>query len=476
MRAPFEYAGGSTTHSQNVTIDDQYTQNYYPEIEGPGATAQISLRPTPGLLRLFDAGVGPARSDGIEFMGKLYYVSGNKLIECATDLASGVEVGTLSTNGGRVSMDASPTELGIVDGTSIYRWDGTTFSTIADADAPNGANTITWLDFYFICEVSGTGRFQISALNDLTSWDALDFATAESSRDDLIAVKATTNELWLIGEWTTEIYYNSGNPVFPFEPMGHGVIMVGTKSPHTVRLNQNGELTWLATYREGGFDIIKASTGGRQIISDANIARRINDQSSNNIDDAYASVYGQAGHSFYVLNFPDGSTPITMVYDYRTTFWHDRLCYGLTRHRCAGIGYYNKKVVVFDYNGSTVYQWKLDQYDDNGDMIQRIRRMAILSNNGLPLMIDSIEIEFKPGTAGAADQTFQVALRYSKTGRDGTYTPDLVRTNKQGEYKGRFKWGPLGRGYRFHIETTVTSKAEVVVGKAYLNVRSGFNA
>jgi len=50
------------------------------------------------------------------------------------------------------------------------------------------ADTVVFQGGRFIVNRSGTGQFYLSASYDGTTWDATEFATAESFPDDLVAV------------------------------------------------------------------------------------------------------------------------------------------------------------------------------------------------------------------------------------------------------------------------------------------------
>lgn len=482
MRIPIPFNGG-TTESQSVVINNQKAVNYYPAQESPGAKSPVTLRPTPGLKKLFSASLGPGRSNGIVFQNKMYFVSHDKLIESTSDLSSGTEIGTLNTIGGRVVMAASPTELILVDGEYGYHWDGTTFSVISDPDFPT-ATHIAWLDFYFIANDVGTGQFYKSGLNDGLSWNPLDFATAESQPDKLLAVYTTNNELWLLGEYTTEVYYNSGNPDFPFEQIPHGVLDIGIQAPYSIAQNQSGELVWLASSKHGANDVVKARVGGFQIISDADTGWVLEGlQTNGNLNicqsifgssDAYAWIYTQAAHTFYVITFPKND--ITKVYDFRENFWHDRKSYQLGRHRASGYVFFNRKHVIFDYDNASVYHWCLETRDDDGAPIERIRRGMIVHKDRKDIFVSRFELEFEPGQGlvnGQGDNP-QVMLRYTRNG--SIWSHELWRPiGKIGEYNARSVWDSLGSGRQLQFESVITDPVKPILVGAYIDIEEGYH-
>jgi hypothetical protein len=195
------------------------------------------------------------------------------------------------------------------------------FAQITDGTSRR-ARTCAFQDGYFIMEVPNSGRFMITALYDGTSVDALDFATAEGSPDNTVAVLVDHRELWIFGEKTTEVYWNSGNADFPFERIQGAFIENGCLAPHaarrwTTRSSGSGATTrarrWCGA--PNGYTPLR--------ISNHKVEFAI--QGYGDISDAFAYCYQDEGHSFYVLTFP--SADKTWVFDASTNEWHERSYY-----------------------------------------------------------------------------------------------------------------------------------------------------
>lgn len=138
LQVPF--AGGEF-EARASNVNAQRTINLYPEVTQAGAKQKIVLYGTPGLNRQTAAGVGPIRSNGSEFKGKLYFVSKDELYSVdSTNTATAV--GTLQTETGRCTLAAGRGALLVVDGASGYVWDGATFLDLATF-ARQGTNQIT---------------------------------------------------------------------------------------------------------------------------------------------------------------------------------------------------------------------------------------------------------------------------------------------------------------------------------------------
>src|SRR5206468_3572218 len=84
-----------------------------------------------------------------------------------------------------------------------------------DDEAFYGADFVDILDTYAIFNRPGTNQFYLSGSNDIT-FDALDFASAESNFEPIVRPIVSHGELVLFKRTVTEIWRASGNPDFPY--------------------------------------------------------------------------------------------------------------------------------------------------------------------------------------------------------------------------------------------------------------------
>jgi hypothetical protein len=92
------------------------------------------------------------------------------------------------------------------------------FKQIDDPDFP-GAVTVGYLDGYFVFNEPNSQRIWITSLQDGTSIDPLDFASAEGSPDGLVSILVDHREAWLFGTNSVEVWYDSGAADFPLSPV-----------------------------------------------------------------------------------------------------------------------------------------------------------------------------------------------------------------------------------------------------------------
>lgn len=457
---------GDTAQSRVTAANSQVSINLYPKLEKPQSRNVIGLYSTPGLLYLFSAGLGPCRSQGVEFKGNLYFVSGNNLIKITSNLVA-TQVGTLNTTSGRCGIAAGRDYLMIVDGTNGYYFDGTTFTQIVDADFPV-ADYVCWLDGYFIVNSHGTDKWHISAIDNPATWAALDFAQAEARPDFIRRVDVLDGKVWAFGDLTTQAFWESGNAAFPFDPiLPNGVFEWGLLAVDSLAKNENAFM-FLAKNERGDAVVLMISGLQAQVISDRDLEWQINNLAT--LTDAQGFFYRQAGETFYVLTFPSGG--VTHVYDFATGLWHQRQSQGLRRWRPAGYGIIGSTHIVGDYLSNKFYELDFDTHTDNGEVITRLRRGPVFSDKNNRIFFNRLEILFEAGVGLITGQGSnpQAMLRWSD---DGGYTWSNERwtaIGAIGQRRWRAVWNQLGGSFARVFEVSVSDPVPITIMDAYADI------
>ena len=464
-RIPIPFNGPSF-ESRSPQTNDQLTVNWYPRPEQGGAKSKLTLAPTPGLTLLGTATNGPCRSNGVVFKGDAYFVSGNRLIKIdSSDTIT--NIGSLNTSDGRASIAAGKSSLMVTDGVNGYSYDGTTFAVI-------GSNLLTasyceWVDNYFIIVNNDTNVFQISALDDPTTWSATDIASAEKRADNAVRPVWFRGDLMIAGTETCELYFNSGNADFPWDVYPNAVFEWGAAAVDSVSVLSN-TVFMLASSREGGYVVLRMSSETPQIISNKDLEWQISQLSS--ISDAIGFAYRQFGHSFYQLTFPSANR--TFVWDDTTQVWHERQS-GTDRHRAAGHVFFNGKNIVGDHTSGKYYSQDASNYTDNGSTIFRIRRAPVAHKDRKRIFYNRLDIDFDFGSGLTSGQGSdpQAMLRWSD---DGGYTwkdEQWRGIGKIGEYSRRARWSSIGASRNRVFELRVSDPVNVRVIDAYADIELG---
>ncbi len=437
--------------------------------------ARAALIGTPGLVVFCDLNKY-AEVRGLDVMESfLYAVCGDTVYRIDSG-GSSTSLGTIGTSSGHVWMADNGTQLMIVDGDSGYIVTGSTLTEITDSDFPTPAS-LTYQDGYFIVSRKDTGEFYISALLDGTSWDATDYATAEGAPDDLVAILSDHRELWLFGEDSTEIWYNSGAS-FPFDRIEGAFIEKGCIAPASPAKLDNS-VYWLDDQGQ----VERAAGYTPKVISTPEINHQIETYST--ISDAIGFGCVQGGHAFYLLTFP--SADKTWVFDATTGLWHERQSFKENsvehgRHRANCYAYFNRKHLVGDYQNGKIYELSSETYKDDGQVMKAIRTAPPVHMDRKNIFFHSFEIEFKAGVGlitNDADigtgQDPQAILQWSDDEGRTWSNEHWASMGKIGETTRRAIWRRLGVSRNRTFRLTITDPVERVITGAYLEAEVGMS-
>lgn len=428
--------GGDVSRSRAVNL-------YLSAMEAP-AKAQFVLASVPGLIQRATGGVEVRGC--IDAGGRAFFVAGATLYELASDWTLTAR-GTLNTSTGPVSMAWGLTQLVIVDNPNGYvlRLSSNAFSSITDEDWP-GATSVGYLNGFFTFVVPGGQQAYVSAIDDATTIDALDYVSAERVPDDLVAQIVVFGEQWLIGSLSSEVWSASGavSADYPLQRNNGANSDIGCLAPFSVAPLDNGFML-IGRDRNGSGMVYRANGLQLQRVSTQAIEQAL--QASTDLSAAVAYVYQQAGLTFWCVNAPGLSS--TWCYEVSTGTWHERcdldsigqLVSGRVTHAMFAHG----KVIGFDADGY-VYELSRTTYTNAGDPLVRLR---VSPNAVTPTRERQAFSEFVADvTTGEAlqGQEFFAELSYSNDGGK-TWGSWIARSvGKVGEYFSRLFWTRLGMG------------------------------
>lgn len=467
---------GPTYAIQSVNIDCQRCVNLYPQLNElrTQPNGEIgALISVPGKRLFASVGDGPIRGMLATASGSLVVVSGASVYR-VDSVGNTTLVGSLATTTGRVGLADNGNQVIIVDGPYGYvigLVDGT-FQTITADGFPGGTNVV-FQDGYFIVNSPGTGQFAISALYDGMTWDAADFATAEGSPDDLVTLLSCRRQIWLFGEKTIEVWWNSGDANFPFSRFDGAFIEYGCVAPFTAQVFQN-TVIWVGAGSNANGIVWMANGYQPQRISNHAVEYAI--QKAGDLSTATAYAYQKNGHLFYVLNLPNSDT--SWVYDVSTQQWHERSAlvgglYARDRGECYAWCY--GKDLVGDYENGNVYALDDQVYTDNGEVLKRMRRSPHVDANMRRVFHQRFQIDAQMGTPIETGQGSdpQICLRYSDD-FGNTWSAERWRSlGKTGMFRNRTYWDRLGQSRTRVYEISVTDPVPVVITGAELETVVG---
>jgi len=470
-----QFVGGAyRARSESIAADACI--NLYPEItESAESVKKSALYGTPGMKLLQMVTTAPCRG-AFSQDDRSFAVLGDTLYEVNITQATATAIsGTILNDGNPVSFASNGRggeQLAIVGGGALFIFNFVTNVLTGPIGLPltNDALIVVFINGYFVLQEMASVRRWFSALEDGTSWDALDFFATSQTSDDGVGLIAVHDRLWCFGSQTASIYYDSGDALTPFQPYPGTVIHEGATSPWSIIL-QGENVFWLAQDNLGRGRIVMADgSGGQPVpISTAPISFAISGYAR--INDCEALAYEQEGHPFVAFTFPTGDQ--TWVWDTREQMWHQRDQFdeitGVShRWRARGCAVQGVEIMVGDYETGGLYTLSLDTFVDACGPIRRLRRAPYLSSENQWIFLDRFELGIQAGigliTGQGSDP--QLMLRVSRDS-GATWTPPVVASmGAIGDYLARPAWTRLGRvrADRLVIEVTQTDPVRTVWG------------
>jgi hypothetical protein len=322
---------GAAYVARSINAADNRLINMYAEATPDGGKTAAYFQRAPGIkgaTGFIGTGSGPVR--GMWVARNVLYVVAGSVFYSVTATYSATAFDTTSytltviasnvAGTGPVSMVDNGQQIFIATNPKgyIYNIDTGVFNQIGDPDFP-GAVTVGYVNGYFVFNEPNSARVWVTALYDGNNIDALSFASAEASPDNVVSLIVDHKEIWIFGNNSTEVWYDAGQPDYPLAPIQGAFLETGCAAPYSVAKMDNS-VFWLAADARGYGMVYRARGYQPQRISTHAIEYAI--QSYATISDAIAYTYQQDGHFFYVLTFPTAN--VTWVYDAATNMWHQR--------------------------------------------------------------------------------------------------------------------------------------------------------
>lgn len=451
---------------KSVNVNAQERLNLYVEIQTDPETNTVALYGTPGLVA--DANLGANPNRGLYQKGDFrYLVNRDTLWQLAND-GTLTNRGTLLTTGGRVDITDNGTQMIIVDGTYgyIYNFNTFAFTQITDVDYP-ASQTTTFLNSYFINQRTDTAEFYISAPLDGFTWDALDFATAESDPDRLVRVIANNGQLVLFGEKSTEFWGDSGAADFPFARVGASGVEWGLAARWSLCKFSDSALIFLGKNRLGQVQVFMMSGYTPVPVSNPELDYTISQYSA--FSDATGFAYMLSGHPFYQINFPsanDGAGE-SWLYDGLSNAW-SRVGQDEARHRAEIQINHQDQSYVSDFENGKLYLLDENTYTDDGATIPR-QLITRHQATGDYSRISQLWLQFEAGVGLVSGQGSdpQVMLQISRDGGH-EWGGELWRSiGAMGKYRARAVWNRLGRARDWLFKVRITDPVKVVMVAAW---------
>lgn len=304
------------------------------------------------------------------------------------------------------------------------------------------------------------------------AFDSLDIAAKTGSADNIVAAPTVHGELWLIGELTTEVWYDAGAADFAYQRIQGAFVDHGCAAPYSIA-SVDISLLWLSQDRQG--NCIVVMTEGYQVRRVSVHALEQEWQQYTDISDAIGYVHQIEGHAFYVLTFPTADK--TYCCDLSSGQWHRRASIDgngvLHRHRsnCFAFAYgYN---LVGDYQNGNLYNLTNSVFTDNGVDIPRIRTFPHLIEDGKRVIYDGFQADLATGQIVGGDSANppQISLRWSDN-KGFSYGNRVMQSmGATGQYITSPQWNRLGMGRDRVFELSWSVNADTALSGCFIRFR-----
>lgn len=485
MEIPFV---GESYVFPSIAFDYQRAINLYPaSSETQTSKSKKILVHTPGRVVFATLPIESIR--GFYYMvttGRLFAVAYNWFIEIFADGSVNVIDDTIIvTTSGYVSISDNGTQVIIVDGTTtggfIFDTSANTFTAITAMGFLGGV-TVTYLNGYFVINNPGTSIYQISAFNDGTMWDSLQFNDATGSPDLLVGIVTLNLQTYLMGQSCIEVVYDSGGDptnvnAFPLSLVQGVFLQYGTTSAFALVQTAN-TILFLGRDKDG-VSVVWAIENYLPVrVSTQAIEYYIGQYDLTN---ATGFSYQEDGHYFVQFNIP--GAPTSVVYDLSEKQWHERARWNpnsaqyerdRANFHCYAFGMH----LVADYENGNIYQQSLSLMMDDTFIMKRTRIMPYIVDDLEYLYFKQFQIDCQTGVGIQVGNTYdkdpQMALSWSDDGGNVWSNQHLASMGAIGRYNTRVIWRRLGRS-RFRIfRLDITANIPVYLIAAHAIFEKGY--
>jgi hypothetical protein len=456
--------------SPSLPISAQECTNFYPNINEVAALNQETLFGTAGLEQVASTGTVQNQNRGShEMNGVPYFVNGTSFYSLVETIVSGVTVYTLTNYGtvagtARVSMADNGTQLMILVPSGagyIFTHTANTFVTITDVDfVANGLpQFVVFIDSYFVV-TTNTKKFICSAPNNGTSWNALDYGTAESDPDDTVAPVVFKNQLFISGSETIEAFQNIGGTDFPFQRTGL-FLQKGVYAPYSL-INVQDSFMFIGGGSNESPAVWALSGNSTAKVSTIPIDSILQGLSSDQLAAVFSWTYAQNGAYFVGFTLPT----TTFVYDLTSKRWHERksvVSGQLGAFRVASMVQAYNHVLCGDSIDGRIGLLDPSYYSEYGEDIIRTVSTQPFQNTMNSFFVPSIELTVESGVGNTTVVDPQISMERSRDGK--TWSDPRSRSiGKVGEYDRRAVWRRNGYVNRFEIfRFTLTDQVKPVI-------------
>lgn len=354
----------------------------------------------------------------------------------------------------------------------LYDLEANTLAQVVD-----GATSGGYIGSYFVILDAATSTLKCSESLDGFAWDSTQIYQRTSAGDRWLAMCVTSNDVFLIGSNSADVYRLTGDNDTRFAPFNDITVDQGIIATSSLDLVSGSAFMMLGQNSKGGGIVWLVEGYQAKQVSTRGLETEF--ETYTTLADAVSFSYSQGGHHFYVLTFP--SDERTWVYDQLTGEWHRRGFYDPNdmrftayRPQChafafGGVGFGYHLVGDSQTGRIAAMSTRFSSDMDDDSIIRRVRQSPHLSADMLQTTAWALVIDLQVGKGTATGQGAnpQVMLQISKDGGT-TWGKEIWRpAGRQGKYLTRVKFARLGSGRDWVFRIVVTDPIMWQIAGAY---------
>lgn len=362
---------------------------------------------------------------------------------------SDLGVSTLLANiggGGLCRFASTIYGIAIVTDGLLYIYDGAVL-TIVETPDNLFVQDVSSLNNYFVLNFVGSNRFYWILPGEVII-DPLSFASAEANPDHIVSIQTASDELWILGTTTTEVWASTTDADAPFQRISGRIFSSGCMSALTSATStKNGVpcVLWVSDTRE-----VLLAQGAPSRISNDYIEETLKNSSY-----VYGGAFRRNRNDFYILT----TDLVTLVYDLTYDVWYKWSSFSRDNWGISAFAQKGFTLIGCDLAlSSKLYRLIDGSVDDNDEWLVCELTGFVDNLSTKPIRCDAVEVVVNSGFSRAYGNEPIIELRWSDDGGAnwGTYMQNTL--GDRGETSKRVLFRSLGLikipGRRFEFRFT----------------------
>ena len=451
------FCGGSSPGMSPIQDAERTINLFVERSEGKGAKSAQALLSTPGYTS-WGTGATTVGGRGLCVAnGRLFALIGNTLWEYPSNGVA-ISRGTVASDGNPAQLvygGVVANQMGICSGGAVYSYALDT-NTLSATALTSGYTHLGFAHGYGVAFNPTTGRIQLSALNDLSTYGLITFLQRNRFPDPWQAMFVDQNSLiWAIGTESFEVFYDTGVGVQPWTVSDGMSGLYGIAAPFAYAKTPYGN-AWLSAGLAGPRVVVSGGGEPTTVSTYAINTELARFRRTSTISNCEAFLTADVGHTFVHFSFPsvvgtDIDTP-TLTFDLEGNSWAHRGEWNTGTNRYdiwlprVAIDAYGWSVAGDRVTGTI---WRLDptvSTDRAGNGIRRLRQAPGLTDEHKRHPIDQIELlmDVGLGTQSGQGSDPHATLQLSEDGGQTFGNLLSASTGRVGQYRRRVVWQRLG--------------------------------